>query len=284
MVACTTASSQSMFTVIDDDISSIKAIQSVKRVADKKNIKISFAATVNRLLKSREIVDTLLKYQAEGHHICNHGLTHSEQVWGHPCWDDIKEEVAKAKSTLDSLGFKDNDYLVYPFGKYGKRQRESLEKSVPKMFRLAFNSRGHFNDLDHFNRYYIERLPVRKFNSISAVEFYIDKACEANGWIVLMNHSGKSRDYKPEFLEKIIDICLEMGMKPVTVDQAYNILKERGVIDDDNKSLAPTQDYGLAFEIQDNIFLNWHYSILAFATIIATTILIINKRRRKQKG
>lgn len=272
---------QPLFTVIDDDISSVKAIQSVKQLADQKGIKISFAATVNRLVKHPEIADTLLKFQAEGHHICNHGWTHSEKVWENPFWKDIEQEVKMAKVALDSLGFKNTDYLVYPFGKYDKEQRLDLEKNVPKFFRLAFNSRGHYNDLDNFNRFYIERLPVRKFNSISAVKSYIDDACKCNGWLVFMNHSGKSRDYSTEFLENIIDYCLEKGMKPVTVDQAYHILKEKGIIDDNSKSLAPTQDYGIAYEIKDNLFLNWQYLLAAIA-MLAAVITIIRIRKHSK--
>ena len=271
---------QPLFTIIDDDISSLKAIQSVKRLADKKNVKISFAATAKKLINYPEITQALLQYQAEGHHICNHGWTHSDKIWGKPYWNDIKQEVTKAKAALDSLGFKNTDYLVYPFGKYDKKQREDLEKNVPSIFRLAFNSRGHFNDLDNFNRFYIERLPVRKFNSLSAVKCHIDDACDKNGWLVLMNHSGKSRDYSPEFLASIIDYCIEKGMKPVTVDQAYNILKEKGVIDDDLKSLVQSKDYGFTFEIKDNILLNWHIVLTATAIMTAAALFIKRKRRK----
>ena len=72
------AYSQAFYTIIDDDAESINAI---KELPDKKGIKISFAPISKRLEGNTELTDSLLSYQAQGFHICNHSYSHSSDIW-----------------------------------------------------------------------------------------------------------------------------------------------------------------------------------------------------------
>ena len=102
---------QGYFTIIDDDISSIDAVSSVKSIADKYGIKITYAATVSRL-QDKELAGLLLQFQEEGHQIVDHGWTHSKDVWGQPRWDVVREELDKSSALLDSLGFRNHGFLL----------------------------------------------------------------------------------------------------------------------------------------------------------------------------
>lgn len=54
--------------------------------------------------------------------------------------------MLNAVSVLDSLGFANHDYFVYPFGKFEYPIRDSILELSANNFKLAFNSRGGYND------------------------------------------------------------------------------------------------------------------------------------------
>lgn len=89
------AHSQSYYTIIDDDVSSPQAVVSVKKIADKYGIKITYAATASKL-HNKKLADLLLQYQKEGHQIIEHGWTHSPRVWKEPIWENCKKELDKS--------------------------------------------------------------------------------------------------------------------------------------------------------------------------------------------
>lgn len=73
--------SQPFYTIIDDDAANVRSIYVMKELTDKKNIKISFAVIAERVLKNKNVCDSLRVYQQEGFHICNHSYTHSTNIW-----------------------------------------------------------------------------------------------------------------------------------------------------------------------------------------------------------
>ena len=133
-----TSYAQALFTIIDDDAQSIGAISSVKEVADKYGIKISYAVLAQRLQQDEMMVECLRRFQREGHHICNHSLTHNSKVWKVPCMDDIKYELERSEYILYSLGFKNHNYLIYPFGKFSQSTYSWLIPVVSQNFKMAF--------------------------------------------------------------------------------------------------------------------------------------------------
>lgn len=256
------ATGQGYFTIIDDDISSIEAVTSVKNVADRFGVKITYAATVSRL-QNKELADLLLKYQDEGHQIIDHGWTHSPEVWAQPKWEFAKEELDKSSGLLDSLGFRNHEYLVYPFGKYTTETRNKIIPHVAKRYKMAFDARGHYCDLKDFNIYYIPRFAVRWHNNMWAVKYWIKKASEDEGWMVFLNHSGKQRDYKEEHLSEIIAYCLSLGMQNLTVDEAYHKFRKL-------KADKQVGNYTIGDEIVDVLFLHivWILTVLFIMTIV----------------
>ena len=263
---------QGYFTIIDDDISSIDAVSSVKSIADKYGIKITYAATVSRL-QDKELAGLLLQFQEEGHQIVDHGWTHSKDVWGQPRWDVVKEELDKSSALLDSLGFRNHGFLVYPFGKYTSDTKANLFPKVAERYKMAFDARGHYCDLNDFNMYYIPRFAVRWHNNMWTVKYWIREASEKNAWVVFLNHSGKHRDYKPDHLSEIIEYCQELDMQSLTVAEAY---KKFGNLKADKKE----QDYTMWDEVKDVLFLHivWIGSIVFVVVVLLVYAWLKNKK------
>ena len=209
------------FTVIDDDAKNVQSIASVKRVADKYNIKVCFGVISGRLT-NRDLIDSLLKYQSEDFQILNHSLFHGD-MWKKPTEEDVVFEIERSEYILDSLGFINHNYFVYPFGKYDCGVRQWMLPIVSKYFLLAFESRGYGNDITSTNSYFISRFPLRKFDNLFCVKRVVDKAIKNNQWIVFLNHSGMERDYSEQFLDDVVGYCIEQGMTCVTVSEAYNL-------------------------------------------------------------
>lgn len=259
---------QGYFTIIDDDISSVESITSVKNVADIYGVKITYAATVSQLEKNQKLVETLLQFQKEGHQIVDHGWTHSFDVWEQPKWEVIEKELDKSSRVLDSLGFRNHDYLIYPFGKYTIETRNEIISHVAKRYKMAFDARGHYCDLADFNMYYIPRFAVRWHNNMWAVKYWIKKASKSDNWVVFLNHSGKSRDYKEEHLSEIIGYCQELGMKSLTVEDAY---QKFGNIKADKQ----VKNYTVWDEIMDVLFL--HVVWVVMAVLLIAVVFVIAK-------
>lgn len=101
MVACPDVFCQSWFTLIDDDAGNVEAISVIKDVADKRGIKICFGVIANDVLRKPDVAKALLKFQEDGHQICNHPLSHSAQVWKRPTHKKTPYEIRVKKYCLD---------------------------------------------------------------------------------------------------------------------------------------------------------------------------------------
>lgn len=257
-----------MYTIIDDDIASLEAISTIKNLADKKGIKIVFGAVSGVLLKNKEVTQALLEYQKEGFQICDHSYSHSRELWTKGSWPQIEEEIKKSRIILDTLGFVHSDYLILPFGKFSENQRHELITHLPSYYKLAFNSRGHFCDLNDFNRMYINRFPVRKHNQLDVVKYRIDQAIEKKGWIVFLTHSHNKRDFDANYLEKIIDYCQSKNLKAYTLTEAYSIIEK-------NEGKAETKDNTFIQEVLDFLLLHWAWVTCLFVFFAGVVLVII---------
>ena len=244
---------QSFFTVIDDDAASLEAVNSVVGIADSCGISVCFGVITEKMGRDSSLVDRLLQLQKQGHQIINHSYSHAATIWKHPEPNAVMNEIYQSQRQLDSLGFVNHDFLVYPFGKFDKRTLTWIIDSVRPHFRMAFNSRGCANSWDEFNRYYISRLPIRKHDNLVILKHEIDQARKAQGWVVLLNHSGMKRDYDQQYLKEVIDYCLDNGMRCLTVNEAYFILKYRNLLKEDKP---------LSWNMFDEVLYLIHHHIL----------------------
>lgn len=263
------ANSQAFYTIIDDDAESIKSINAIKELSDKKGIKISFAPISKRLERNKELTDSLLSYQAQGFHVCNHSYSHSSDIWKGQDLPQIGKDTERASMLLDSLGFKNHEYLVYPFGKFDKSCRDSILHFASRHFKLAFNSRGFYNDFGNgcFNKFYINRFPFRSHYDWLAVRNIIDDAAESNAWIVFLTHSYEA-DFNIDELERIIDYCQERGMDALTVHEAFHAKIQY------EQSYEASGEFGLMDEIADMLYLH-RFSIVVFGVAVGAVLGIM---------
>lgn len=215
---------QSYFTLIDDDAHSVLSIREIEMIASERNINVCFGVVAKELKENSDIISELLLYQDEGHQIINHSFTHDGCIWQNPTRKSIDNEIVKSTEILDSLGFTNHDYFVYPWGRFERNVREWLLMEISPKFKLAFNSRGGSISLSNYNRYYINRYPLRKHDNISIVKYDIDKAMANKEWIVFLTHSGMTRDFDSQYVREVVDYCLQKGMKCITVKEAYDML------------------------------------------------------------
>ena len=261
---------QAFYTIIDDDAASVEAISAIKHIADKKGIKISFAVIASSLSRKPEVCDSLLSFQQQGFHICNHSLTHKSDIWLSTSLADISYEMTVSERILDSLGFKSHDYLVYPFGKFSTEQTSLILPIARQHFKLAFNSRGGTCSPQNFNRYYINRFPIRKHENLSMVKYKIEKAVEQGDWLVFLTHSNMQRDFSPEYLEQVIDLCQAQNIPCLTVDEAYNRMAQY-------QGDSPAAEWQLRHEIW--LFIEMHYIYaLASITLLLIAIYVLYRR------
>ena len=265
-VHVTSMQAQSFFTVIDDDAASLEAINSVVEVADSCGISICFGVIAEKIRRDSSLVNRLLQLQKQGHQIINHSYSHAATIWKHPEPNAVMNEIYQSKRKLDSLGFINHDFFVYPFGRFDKRTLTWIIDSVKPHFRMAFNSRGCVNRWDEFNRFYISRLPIRKHDNLIVLKYEIDQARQANGWVVLLNHSGMKRDYDPKYLKEVIGYCMANNMKCLTVNEAYFLLKNRNLLKED-KPLSWNR-------FDELLYLIHHHILYIGGCVILLTIII----------
>lgn len=249
MLYMNTATSQAFYTIIDDDAGSVESVNALKELADRKEIKISFAPVAQNLQWNKVLADTLLSYESQGFHVCNHSYSHSSSIWSGYDLLLIRDDMLNAVGVLDSLGFANHDYFVYPFGKFENPIRDSILELSAKNFKLAFNSRGGFNDFKkgNFNKNYINRFPFRLHNDWFAERAMIDKAIKDSSWVVILTHSHHS-DFSLDALERLIDYCQAKGLKACTVHQAYH---EKVKLE---RSYSVSEDFGIVDEAVDVLF------------------------------
>ena len=200
-------------TIIDDDARTEKAIESVKTVADRYGVKVTFAAIAAHLERNPELVSLLRKYVEEGHEIASHSLTHSQKVWKAGTATDIRaieQEMIESEAVFKRLDLYPKTF-VYPYGNFPKEVRHDIFHVVGMYYPVAFNARGDMNLPGKMYPLYVSRHPLRKHNSLFMMKRLIDEAVAAgDSWVVILTHSANS-DFSAEMLENIVVYAQKSG-------------------------------------------------------------------------
>ena len=269
---------KSFYTIIDDDASSVESITTMKNICDNKDIKISFAAIARNLQLNKEVKDSLISFQEQGFHICNHSLSHSREVWEGDDYAAINAELKDSQLILDSLGFVNSNYFVYPYGRFPEDKYLKILPYIKEYnYKLAFNSRGDESNQNDFNRFYINRFPIRRHENISVVKCKIDRAIENNGWIVFLTHSAMSRDFSSEYLSEIIDYCKEKNLQCLTVDEAYAYIPQK----EDNNKIYEWKNID---ELYSLVEMHIIYILLLLIVVIIIASIFIYRGRRVENN
>lgn len=222
-------------TIIDDDTRSVKCIESVKTVADRHGVKVTFAAIAAPLERNPDVAAKLREYVEDGHEIASHSLTHSLKVWKPGDSTDIRairHEVDEAEAVFKRLDLHPKAF-VYPFGNFSRKTREEIFDVIRQYYPVAFNARGDINLPGKTYPLYVSRHPLRNHNSFFMTKRLIDEAVAAdNAWIVVLTHSANS-DFSADMLDDLIAYALKSGAVFLPASAAWEQVKDWPMMSED---------------------------------------------------
>ena len=220
-------------TIVDDDIGSVESLETIKSMADRQGIKITFAAITDKL-DDYEKKKLLLKYQTEGFHVVSHSKTHRQDIWrkGYATFDIevIAKEMEDAQYRLRREGFKDCDFLIYPYGAFPEERniKKQITELAVKRHRAAVNSStGKANYPPRTERYYLNRILISKNKNIDELKKVIDKEIALKGWIIFLTHSNNANEFSVDYTEEIVKYILSKNIEFMTLAEAW---KHKGVL------------------------------------------------------
>ena len=283
LAACATVNAAPIVTIIDDDTGSIKAIESVKSVADRYGVKVTFAAVASFLQKTPDVADRLRQYEKEGHEVASHGLTHSEKIWKAGIATDlraIEQEMISSEALFKEFGLHPRTF-VYPFGKFPRAVCPEIFKIIRKYYPAAFNARGDINLPGETHPLYISRHPMRKHNSMLMVKRLIDKASAADrSWVVILTHSSNS-DFSAAMLEEIIRYAKKSGAVFLPASEAWRQTASWPQLSDEG-----IPDYSRLGDYANAAYFHLPYLLAvaaAGAGLSGGLLFLLLRRRRKSK-
>ena len=267
-------------TIIDDDTRNEQAIEAVKIIADRCKIKVTFAAIASNLEHNPKVADLLRSYEAEGHELASHSLTHRPDIWKAGTATDfnaIEREVYEAENVFKHLELHPKSF-VYPYGKFPSEVRQGIFEIVGKHYQVAFNARGDINLPGKTYPLYVSRHPLRKHNSMFMTKRLIDEALAAgNSWVVILTHSGNA-DFSSEMLETIIRYAQKSGMVFLPASAAWQQIKAWPMMSEDHiPDYTRFDDYANAVYFHLPLVLVTGFAIIVFCSCI---IYVLARRRR----
>jgi peptidoglycan/xylan/chitin deacetylase (PgdA/CDA1 family) len=283
IVFCSAVWSNSIMTIIDDDSSSLQAIDTVKRIADSHKVKVTFGVIAKRLEDDPAIAARLMTFQEEGHEIASHSYSHSPSIWSRREYSDgllvkMEEDLVNADHILRENGFHLSSF-VYPYGKfYGKEYRGKIIDMVQKHYPVAFNARGGFNHSNNTCFGYVGRLPMRSHNNLSMIKLQMRHAMrKGDCWFVVLTHSGMA-NFSPSDLEEIIEYGRTKGFTFMTATEALQYWQKTGW---QSMSVDQLKDFSLFDEGWDFLYLHFFTFLFAFIVLVflvVIAIILIKKR------
>ena len=276
---------RTIVTIIDDDTVSVSAVKKVRDMAERNNVKATFAAIARNVEKNPDIAEYLRGCVAAGHEIASHSYAHGAGVWSRsgPSSDgfeaEIEKDLDKADAAFAAAGLKPSAF-VYPYGNFkGADYRKRIFEIVGKRFPIAFDSRGGVTVPDDYHPLCIGRFPMRSHNHRFMVERSLRDAAKKDGdkWIVLMTHSGKD-DFSIDDLESFVKCAKSIGCEFMTASAAAETWRKSGW----EPSANPKAEYSRKDEITDLIRFHWLYILaLAVCGILLSAAVILILRRIK---
>lgn len=222
-------------TIIDDDTRSVNAVESVKTVADRHGVKMTFAAIAAHLERNPDVAAKLREYVEEGHEIASHSLTHRPGIWKAGDSTDveaIRHEVVESEEVFKRLGLYPKTF-VYPYGNFSRKTRREIFDVVSQYYPVAFNARGDINLPGKTYPLYVSRHPLRKHNSFFMMKRLVDEAVAAdNAWLVVLTHSANS-DFSADMLDDLISYAQKNGAVFLPASVAWEQIKDWPMMNED---------------------------------------------------
>ena len=219
---CDLVTPKKIITWIDDDTSSVSAIESVMTICETLGIRCTFATITHNWTSA--IITKLLAAQDAGYHIASHGHS-SHTFWRESNALALDGDLSLSIREMQQAGFIDSDMFVYPGGSVD-RQDVDVPSVIAKWCRCGVK--------DYLNsayctgygqgRYKINRKFIDK-SSHSSISYYTNLlgalSEDSAPWYVYGTHSSHSSEFDADLVSGVLSYALQDGWTIMTLNQAY---------------------------------------------------------------
>lgn len=220
-----------IFTVIDDDTSTLEFVQRYHDLCTSLGIKGNFAVITSHTEESEALTAKLLEYEEEGFGMLYHCYSQTN-IWSWTSAFNLsacEQNYVKGKRLYKQAGFVSGDkFFIAPFGnnrqtvqdmvkRHGSEVLLSTDNNIivgydgtTSRYNIPRCSLGH--NADRYPNFTIEQLKAK-----------IDEAYDENGWIIITTHVnewGTTTDGEQRFSE-VVNYAKNKGLECKTFAEAY---------------------------------------------------------------
>lgn len=220
-----------IFTVIDDDTSTLEFVQRYHDLCTSLGIKGNFAVITSHTEESEALTAKLLEYEEEGFGMLYHCYSQTN-IWSWTSAFDLsacEQNYVKGKRLYKQAGFVSGDkFFIAPFGNNRQTVQDMVKRhggevllstdnniivgydGATSRYNIPRCSLGH--NADRYPNFTIEQLKAK-----------INEAYDENGWIIITTHVnewGNTMKGEERFTE-VVNYALGKGMECKTFAEAY---------------------------------------------------------------
>lgn len=220
-----------IFTVIDDDTSTLEFVQRYHDLCTSLGIKGNFAVITSHTEESEALTAKLLEYEEEGFGMLYHCYSQTN-IWSWTSAFDLsacEQNYVKGKRLYKQAGFVSGDkFFIAPFGNNRQTVQDMVKRhggevllstdnniivgydGTTSRYNIPRCSLGH--NADRYPNFTIEQLKAK-----------INEAYDENGWIIITTHVnewGNTMKGEERFTE-VVNYALGKGMECKTFAEAY---------------------------------------------------------------
>lgn len=227
----TKVKNKAIFTVIDDDTSTLPLVQRYHDLCTSLGIKGNFAVITSHTKESEALTNKLLEYEEEGFGMLYHCYEQTN-VWSWTSAFDLsacEQNYVKGKRLYKQAGFVSGDeFFIAPFGQNRQSIQDMVKRHGCEVLLSTDNNVvvGYDGSTVRYNvprcslGHNAERYP---HFTIEQLKSKIDEAYANNGWIIITTHVnewGDTNSGEQRFAE-VVNYAKSKGLECKTFAEAY---------------------------------------------------------------
>ena len=227
----TKVKAKGVFTVIDDDTSTLPLVERYHDLCTSLGIRGNFAVITSHTEESEALTNKLLEYEEEGFGMIYHCYAQTN-VWSWTSAFDLsacEENYVKGKRLYKQAGFvSGGEFFIAPFGQNRQSIQDMVKRHGCEVLISTDNNIivGYDGSTSRYNiprcslGHNAERYP---HFTIEQLKLKIDEAYANNGWIIITTHInewGDSNSGEQRFTE-IVNYAKNKGLECKTFAEAY---------------------------------------------------------------
>ena len=233
-----------IFTIVDDDTSSVYQVKTFHDLCDLYGIKGTYAVITNNLANSTDgvtVKDLLLQYEEEGFHMTTHCMEQQRYFFlkgenGKTVEEEkilVRKNLVKALRAMREAGFLNYGYWMTPYGIHDDwsisvARNIGFECAI-SLTQLVYEGHEPFSD-----RWFMPRMELYPNDTVGNqtlqdIKDEIDRCVDSNGWLSVATHMSQWENEPIETgytrFKEMVQYALDRGMEVMTVSQAYSYWK-----------------------------------------------------------